>query len=43
MSEWYTLHLRLPDVLNQWLAAKQKAYRGLTTMIEGYNRAARPR
>ncbi|OVZ79001.1 secretoglobin family protein [Yersinia kristensenii] len=43
MSEWYTLHLRLPDALNQWLAAKQKAYRGLTTMIEGYNRAAQPR
>lgn len=42
MSEWTTLHLLHPDALEQWLAAKQKAYQGLTTLTEGYHRAARP-
>ncbi|AUQ41077.1 secretoglobin family protein [Yersinia ruckeri] len=42
MSEWYTLHLLHPDTVAQWLAAKQKAYEGLTTLIEGYSRATRP-
>ncbi|WP_337261398.1 MULTISPECIES: secretoglobin family protein [unclassified Serratia (in: enterobacteria)] len=42
MSEWTTLHLLSPDALAQWLAVKQKAYRGLTTLTERYGRAARP-
>lgn len=42
MSEWMTLHLLPPEALNQWLAAKQKSYGGLTTLTEGYHHAARP-
>ena len=42
MEEWYALHLPQPDTLTQWLAVKQRAYRGLKTLTDGYIRATQP-
>lgn len=42
MKEWYELHLSLPDPLKQWLAIKQRTYRGLKALADDYILATRP-
>lgn len=42
MGEWYELHLPFPDTLKRWLAVKQRAFRGLKALTEGYILATRP-
>lgn len=42
MKEWYELHLSLPDTLKQWLAIKQRTYRGLKALTDDYILVTRP-
>ena len=42
MKEWYELHLSLPDTLKQWLAIKQRTYRGHKALTDDYILVTRP-